>query len=270
MKANPLSRLWNLFIRILSELFVRFKLTSFLYFYKNRQELLRKKTLESVALKDLYRVYDFHFLWVSPQWLRRHRKYFTRQKRGFGERAFHAAWYEVITHFEPTTALEIGVYRGQVISLWQLIAEKHDIKMNIYGLSPMEDVGDSVSSYMSLNYEEDIKLNFEKFCDTPPKLIKALSTDQSAIEFVKSKTWDLIYLDGGHDLDVVLHDYKLAVDNLRIGGILCMDDSSLFLDFQIDGIFRGHPGPSKVVELYARTELRHIMTVGHNNFFVKL
>jgi hypothetical protein len=194
MKVYRPSRLWTLSVSILEGLFVRFKPNSFLYFYKNKQELLSSKALESVASKDLYKIYDFHFLWISPQWLRRHRKYFARQRRGFGERAFHAAWYELLTHFEPAAALEIGVYRGQVISLWQLIAEKQNIKMNVYGLSPMEDVGDSVSNYMSLNYEEDIKLNFKKFCFTPPKLVKALSTDQSAIEFVKSKTWDLIYL----------------------------------------------------------------------------
>ena len=47
-----------------------------------------------------------------------HRVYFSKEFRGFGEEAFHSMWYLLLSEFKPKNCLEIGVYRGQIISLW--------------------------------------------------------------------------------------------------------------------------------------------------------
>src|SRR6266446_6138178 len=67
-----------------------------------------------------YCVYFFdHFL---PEPIREHRRYFTQNRRGFGEDAFHAMWFLLFQELRPKRALEIGVYRGQTITLWKLLS----------------------------------------------------------------------------------------------------------------------------------------------------
>jgi len=208
-------------------------------------------------------------MWLSPRWLKSHRRYFSKKSRGFGEAPFHAAWLYILKAYKPKFLLEIGVYRGQVISLWQLIGDKYGLDVEVNGITPLTGVGDEVSKYLNIDYGKDIMSNFKNFRLNKPKLVKGLSIDKNAINFINSKKWDLIYIDGGHDFNVALSDYRNSILNLNKGGILCIDDSSLYLDMEIDGKFKGHSGPSRVVSEYAMQELNHLMTVGHNNFFVK-
>ena len=212
-----------------------------------------------------------HYHNMLPQEIKNHRKYFSEGQRGFGEDAFHSMWWLIFKEFAPLNCLEIGVYRGQVISLWGIISNylKHD--SIIHGISPFSSVGDDVSSYSEkFDYQSDTELAFEIFGLKKPTLIKALSNSQPGIEHIKSKAWDLIYIDGSHDYDIALSDYQNSVANLKVGGILVMDDSSLFTDFNPPKFsFAGHSGPSQVMKEYAMKELKFIAGIGHNNVFVK-
>lgn len=69
-------------------------------------------------------------------------------QRGFGEDAFHAMWYELIKEYKPKKMLEIGAYRGQIISAWALVTKELDISCDIQGISPFTSVGDDVSTYI--------------------------------------------------------------------------------------------------------------------------
>jgi hypothetical protein len=200
--------------------------------------------------------------------IRNHRYYFRIKGRGFGEDAFHAAWFYVFKKYKPSLALEIGVYRGQTISLWAMLSQKigHDIQ--IHGLSPLDDSGDSVSRYVDVRYEEDILSNFRNFNLSNPQLTKDYSNSDTGIKFLSSKAWDLIYIDGSHEYDIVLSDYLHSIDSLKVGGLLVMDDSSLYTKFTRS--FPGHPGPSRVLRDHSSHRLRRILSVGHNNFFIKI
>lgn len=203
--------------------------------------------------------------------LRNHRKYFRSNGRGYGEDAFHAMWFLLLKEFRPENCLEIGVFRGQTISLFSLIASILGYECNVFGLSPFSSSGDAVSTYGSeLNYLEDVKFNCAKFNTKMPNLVKGLSTDPHAISFIKSRLWDLIYIDGNHDYEVALSDYLICKDNLKLGGILVLDDSSLYTDFSPPIFsFAGHPGPSRIVSELASHELEFVGAVGHNNIFRK-
>ena len=203
-----------------------------------------------------------------PKAVRNHRKYFQAEGRGFGEDAFHAAWADVIKRYRPTTALEIGVYRGQTISLWSLLGEIYGFRLNVHGLTPMNDSGDSVSSYKKLNYEEDIRKNLNHFNLPEVNLVKEYSDSKAGREFIMSRDWDLVYIDGSHDYLTVLSDFELATEAVRVGGLIVLDDSSLYTTFTRS--FRGHPGPSKVLRDHTSPRLKLILSVGHNNFFTKL
>ena len=212
-----------------------------------------------------------HFNNLCPAEVVYHRKYYQQVRRGFGEDAFHAMWFTLLREFRPKLCLEIGVYRGQVISLWALVAREVGFNCHIFGISPFTPAGDEVSSYMqNINYLEDTLLHHRYFGLKEPELIRALSTDPLAVQHICSRRWDLVYIDGNHDHEVALADYEVCRDNLADGGLLVMDDSSLYTDFQPPLFsFAGHPGPSRVVQELAMKELRFLGGVGHNNVFIK-
>jgi hypothetical protein len=220
---------------------------------------------------DFYQMMFFMYKFSLPPYIREHRDYFTKEKRGFGEDAFHAMWWKIFSEYKPVNILEIGVYRGQVISLWGLLADSLNYDCNICAISPFNSTGDEVSNYSnSINYYQDTKNNIKKFTKQNINLYQYLSTDMEAIKLIKNSTWDLIYIDGSHEFEIALQDYNICKDSLGENGILILDDSSLYTDFNPNFFsFKGHPGPSRVVKEYAELELKQIMSVGHNNVFIK-
>lgn len=220
---------------------------------------------------SLHAYMHHYLLHMAPIQIKEHRFYFSKNMRGFGEEALHAMWWTIFQEFNPKLVLEIGVYRGQVITLWGLAAKLLDFKCEVHGVSPFSPAGDKVSVYMAdLDYLLDT-LNKNKRFDLPePFLLKAYSTDLNAVKYIQARKWDLIYIDGNHDYEIALADYKLCRDSLGDGGLLVMDDSSLYTDFKPPSFsFAGHPGPSRVVQELAMKELRFLGGVGHNNVFQK-
>jgi hypothetical protein len=220
---------------------------------------------------DLY-AYMHHYLYHhSPRPVKQHRAYFKQDQRGFGEDAFHAMWFTLLREFKPLQCLEIGVYRGQVVTLWGLIAQLNNFSCEVHGISPFSPAGDGVSTYLAnLDYLQDTLKSSSHFSLPTPNFMKAFSTESIAIDFIKSRRWNLIYIDGNHDYEVALADYEVCKDSLADGGLLVMDDSSLYLDYQPPSFsFAGHPGPSRVVQERTMKELRFLGGVGHNNVFQK-
>ncbi len=218
---------------------------------------------------QIYVYMQRYFRRLCPVSIQSHRLYFSQEQRGFGEDPFHAMWWLLLSQFKPKKCLEIGVYRGQVISLWALIAKIQNFSCEVHGISPFTPLGDSVSKYSrSFDYLKDVEASFKHFELPPPILIKALSTDIVAHDHVSSTNWDLIYIDGGHDYEIALADYNLCKSHLAPNGILVMDDSSLETSFAPPlGAFAGHPGPSRVVREFAMKEMTFLGAVGHNNIF---
>lgn len=222
--------------------------------------------------RDAMYAYALHYYaHILPQRLRDHRVYFKRNRRGFGEDTFHAMWWLLLRQFQPRLCLEIGVYRGQVISLWALVAQMLNYPCEIHGISPFSPLGDAVSVYREdVDYLTDTLESFKYLKLPGPTLVRALSTDPLAIEHITSQTWDLIYVDGSHDYEVALADYHVSRDHLALGGLLVMDDSSLGTSYHPPLFaFAGHPGPSQVVAECAMRELKFLGAVGHNNVFQK-
>ena len=68
------------------------------------------------------------------------------------------------------------------------------------------------------------------------------------------------------------------LDSLNIDGLLVLDDSSLYTDFNNISFekyniktFKGHEGPSRIFkELLEDKSLKFLIGVGHNNVFKKL
>lgn len=221
--------------------------------------------------RDLYLYLHHYFFHLLPVRARHHRQYFSVQQRGFGENAFHAMWYLLLREYRPGRCLEIGVYRGQTISMWALYGDLLSFDIAVTGISPFSPTGDSVSRYpRSIDYYADTLDNFAKMGLPAPRLIRALSSDAQARDAIAAQAWDLIFIDGNHDYDVAVQDYEACVRALPPGGMLVIDDSSLYTDYVPPWYsFAGHPGPSRIVRDRAAHELIRVATVGHNNIFRK-
>ena len=216
----------------------------------------------------VYSNYDLAFKEL-PEDLKIHRFYFEQDRRGFGDRAFHAMWFELVKHFTIRKHLEIGVYRGQTLSLVAMLQRIMGIKQNVTGISPLTKEGGSYSSYIDIDYEGDILKNFHNFALCKQELIKANSTEDAAIKFIKKNDWDSIYIDGCHDYDVVKKDWEVCSSAIREGGIIILDDAALHTNFTHG--FQGFPGPSRVAkEIEKNLAFKKILQVGHNIVFCKL
>jgi len=228
------------------------------------------EAVERFKSRDAVHAYMHHyFRHRCPETIREHRAYFARDRRGFGEDAFHAMWWILLRDYRPRHCVEIGVYRGQVITLWSLAAKLLGFPCEVHGISPFSAAGDAVSAYPAdVDYLVDTLSSFQAWELPAPTLIKAYSTDPAAIAHVAERQWDLIYIDGSHDYEVALADYELCREHLKPAGLLVLDDASLGTDYHPPSFsFAGHPGPSRVAAQFAQRELKPLGAVGHNNVF---
>ena len=215
----------------------------------------------------------FHYFHTRlPEPLREHRAYFETGGRGFGEQAFHVMWFLLFSEFSPEIFLEIGVFRGQTLSLAALLARHFQLDCFTQGISPFSSVGDAVSKYRrNVDYHEDTLKNFAHFSLPAPALLKAFSTDDAAKKLVASRAWSCIYIDGNHDYEIARADWNLCAAHLQPDGLIVLDDSGLDTKYE-PPIFAtgGHPGPSRLAQEIDRKNFREILQVGHNRVFQKI
>ena len=240
---------------------------------KNQKKInieLINKDLKSY--RKIYKYFHYYFWNFMDREIIKHRLYFKSNQKGFGEDAFHSMWYLLFNTYRPKICLEIGVYRGQVISLWSLLSKILDYEIEIHGISPFEPIGDSVSEYIkNVNYLEDTKKNCLRFSHKLPNLHVGLSTDLKMVNIIDSKKWDLIYIDGSHNYEVVKKDFFVSFKNLAKDGLIIIDDSSVNLNYlNYPFSSKGHPGPSRVADEINKNQLIEILTVGHNRVFKKI
>jgi hypothetical protein len=165
--------------------------------------------------------------------------------------------------------LEIGVYRGQTLSLAALLQKEFRCSGIVAGISPFLPAGDSVSTYRGdIDYEADTRNSFAHFHCPEPKLLRAFSTDAAALAFLRSETWDCIYIDGNHDYEVARADWDHCAAQVRPGGLIVLDDSALHTAYSPPSFATaGHLGPSQVAREIDRGHFVEILRVGHNRTF---
>ncbi len=257
----------NQVMKLLDSMYVNNKL--------NNSEILQTPLFKNTQLinklnrNEEYNIYHNIFHDVVPEWLRIHRKYFSENNLGFGEDAFHSMWFCIFRDFQPKKVLEIGVYRGQIISLWSLLSYNFGLNTEIHGISPFNSDGDEVSTYIdSIDYYSDVINNFKYFNLNVPNLHKGYSGDKEMKEIIESNKWDIIYIDGNHNYDVVKKDFEVCSNTLNSKGLIVLDDSSLYTDY-IPNSFSsaGHPGPSALANEININQFSEIISVGHNRVF---
>jgi len=235
-------------------------------------EISRAEWSESLNNPTEFYERCFHYFHTRlPEPLRQHRAYFETVGRGFGEKSFHVMWFLLFREFTPESFLEIGVFRGQTLSLAALLARHFKLHSFTQGIAPFSPVGDGVSKYRrDVDYYDDTLKNFAHFFLPPPALLKAYSTDEAAAKLIASRDWSCIYIDGNHDYEIARQDWDLCAANLGSGGVIVLDDSGLDTKYA-PPIFStaGHPGPSRLAQEIDRACFCEILQVGHNRVFQK-
>jgi hypothetical protein len=194
---------------------------------------------------------------------------------GFGELAFCWNWKLVINSMPSSfNFLEIGVYKGRTLGLIQLLANQLQKQCQIYGITPLSVQGDKYSMYEDVNYSFEIFSNLNKMGVSIDNIniIKGLSNDTSIINEAKSSgPYDIIFIDGCHDYEVVCQDIENYLPILKTSGYLVMDDASLFIKNPF-GQFLGHKDVGEAIKntIDNRTDLKHLFAVGHNRIWQKI
>lgn len=158
--------------------------------------------------------------------LKAHRDFVEQHVYGFGERSFHWMWKLLIEDFGNTCFkfLEIGVYKGQVLSLVRMLGGDF---ADIYGITPLDTSGgmtdrDYLQDIKDLHNQFDLKFN-EK------NLLIGKSQESHIWKQTRDITdkigkFDIIYIDGGHAYEEALEDIASYSELLKVGGYLVVDD----------------------------------------------
>ena len=225
-----------------------------------------------------------------------HRKFIEENKLGFGDAAFHAMWAKILEaatrRHTKVRALEIGVFKGQIISLWALLAKTYRWPIEITGISPLEGSPPSKSAithkvkmvlsrkyrervknadfYEEDNYEEIIRSVFDKtgveFSSI--RLLKGLSTDVEILKKTANNHFEIVYVDGDHTFNGALHDFEVFGAKVVKGGWLVADDAGCSLPGT--KFWKGHEAVSKAVGVLPSLGFLNILNVGHNRVFEKI
>ena len=182
---------------------------------------------------------------------------------GFGERSFIWLWNLLSKEYpKGMDFLEIGVFRGQSLGAIKLC----NPKAKVVGITPL----DSSGGHWESNYAEDIKHLHNTFKLKQPQIIKGLSTDSSVKSLASRKSYDVIYIDGGHTYEDARHDVQIFSSFVKVGGYLVIDDCANSYPMP-DGYFRGIEPVSRAVnELLPNDYYKEVLSVVHIRVFKRI
>jgi hypothetical protein len=231
----------------------------------------------------------------SIHFLKAHRDWVEQNSWGFGDRAFHYMWYlllrdDVLNRPDPKL-LEIGVYKGQVVSLWALISSHLHSSAAITAVSPFEStkpwfaknfVLERVMRVISRPYRDDVRsanlYDSENYLDSVRQIFQQFSLSEANITFLRGysqdhhiyqrlerQCFDVIYIDGGHRYEQVAQDLTNYSRLVGANGYLVLDDASCKQPGS--KFWKGHESVSRAVDEWGATGFRNVLNVGHNRVF---
>lgn len=192
------------------------------------------KNYENTAECHLHIWSEFTKLTNSIPELKAHRDYIDDARKhglnlGHGDRAFQYFWNLIVDQLPDNfNFLEIGVYKGQIISLVKLLSNIKNKNGKITGVTPLYDP--DFASYNRLPY---INAIFEKFnlSQENVEVIDGYSTDEPIKQAIRDKApYDLVYVDGDHSYEGAYSDIMLTKELVKVGGLLAIDDTSNLLN----------------------------------------
>lgn len=208
---------------------------------------------------------------ATPE-LKAHRDFIEEHYLGFGERSFQWLWKLIVDELpQDFRFLEIGVYCGQILSLVKLLAPH----AAVYGITPLSTTSGpkgEFPQFPNVDYHERIQFLHNHFNLPMPTLLIGESTKVHILDRARILApFDCIYVDGGHEYDVVAHDLRSYPPLVKDGGFLVVDDASCFLNMYT-GSFPGITQVSRAVRDIIEPDLqwKHLLAVMHNRVWQKI
>jgi len=211
--------------------------------------------------------------------LKFHRDFVVKNGWGYGNRALHWMWNILIEHApQDFKFLEIGVFKGQVISLASLLNKEYNKNGKIYGITPLSSSGDKYATHPDIDYEEAIMTIYAQFgLDASDlEIIQGYSNDENIIVATNALgPFDIVFVDGCHDYEVVVSDLINYGNMLNVGGYLIVDDASNTLNIPDNLIRLNWKGLTDVTAatnhvLLNNENFKEVFAVGHNRVFKKV
>ena len=208
----------------------------------------------------------------ADQELKAYRDWIEANIFGFGERCFIWMWNDIVARMpNEFTFMEIGVFRGQILALVSLLAERHGKRVKRIGITPL----DTTDGHWESDYEADIKKLHDTFnIANDYELITLDSTNPVAINLASQNPPDVLYIDGGHTYEVVKSDLTHYLPILKVGGTLVIDDCNNAIPMPW-GYFQGIQSVSLAVDEVLPREgsteyWKHELNLVHNRVLTKL
>lgn len=182
--------------------------------------------------------------------LKPHRDYVDNHIFGMGERSFQYLWKIIMAELPiDPVLLEIGVFKGQIISLWKLL--RPDAK--VYGITPLDGRG---TGWTEDDYGQHIKNIHNHFnLDHPRLLIGASQNIEIAHEAALIAPFDIVYIDGDHSYEGASDDLAIYSPMVKSGGYLVIDDAACNLNFPPSGFFTGIDTVTLAMENWKKTQV---------------
>lgn len=214
----------------------------------------------------------FTRLVVEDRELSAHRT-FVENGYGFGERAFWWLWKLLVDDMPDSFQfLEIGVFKGAIPSLIRFLADRTERAATIVGITPLSGEGGRHDTYPDHDYLQNITDLHEHFGQPMPTIYKGLSYDKDLQAAIADRPqFDIIYIDGGHDYEVVLADILFYGPRVKVGGYLVIDDCANYLA-PVWGHYQGIKSVSDAVRTAVETDpaWEHCLAVMHDRVWRKV
>lgn len=157
---------------------------------------------------------------------------------GFGEKVYLISF--LIKYFNCKTTLDLGVFTGCSLFPQAKIHNKYTNGI-VYGVDPytqsdMEQFDHQSKEYLESQVEFMEKMDFEELYQYILNTIKILNFDKNII-FLRQRSdqaniyfkenniiFDLMFIDGNHDIEPALNDVKSYITLLKEDGIFIIDD----------------------------------------------
>jgi len=193
---------------------------------------------------------------------------------GFGDLCFSWNWYLLVKDMPSNFKfLEIGVYKGRILALIKLLSNLLNKNVKLWGITPLSNADDKFSKYDD-DYLSCIKTSFinSNASFENMEIIKGFSQNDDIINKAQENMfYDIIFIDGCHDYEIVCLDIQNYSKMIKSGGYLVIDDASSFLP-NMPNVFLGHSDVGKAIidNLDNNNEFIHLYAVGHNRVWRKI
>jgi len=233
--------------------------------------------------------------WANPL-LAAHRKHVEQHQLGFGDPAFHQLWHLLLAashqRFGAFDALEIGVFKGQVTSLWALLATTHGYVARIHAVTPLvgqpmpaagwlrslryridrrfRERVDSGDFYPPEDYEKIVRAHFTHYSLSfdAVRLLRGYSTEPALQAEAAHDRYALLYIDGDHTYEGACADIRSYAPLVTPGGWLIMDDAAH--DLPGTTFWKGYESVARACRLLPGLGFKNVINVGHNRVFERV